>query len=429
MEIGIADPEALAQIPEEEPPAIAPPVVAQPAADHPELMNPVVNQRFNVLEAEIEALHMALRNLPSRVLAYQRDYLQDAARAATAANLAAANNDAAEAAIANAPREVYVPEETQPPIAQQPEVARPAVTTPAVAQTETTQPPVAMQIAARPVIAQPSAARPVTAPPTAAPPSDAPPVVSSAPITATACSSEVSCPLIAERTPMRQQHPEDADLLKAKSYCSSIPDLPRRIPDAWMRWPNVKFDVINWSSPTNSKEVQSVLGFLNYFQDFVPEFAKPDLPSFQAKQQADPLLCTVLTFIILMATLLVECGRGFGRNEYMDGVIYWKTSLVCIGSKQRFMSVQPNSLLNLWIDGFRLTANLHLKDQWFSGLYLVGYVLKDYCSHCSKIRIDHDLIDYSVKFRILLVRIIWMVLVTGRDCPHMVTIIWILVVK
>ena len=136
-----------------------------------------------------------------------------------------------------------------------------------------------------------------------------------------------------------------------------------------------------------------------------------------------------ISFFILMATLLVECGRGFGRNEYMDGVIYWKTSLVCIGSKQRFMSVQPNSLLNLWIDGFRLTANLHLKDQWFSGLYLVGYVLKDYCSHCSKIRIDHDLIDYSAKFRILLVRIIWMVLVTGRDCPHMVTIIWILVVK
>ena len=46
MKIGIADPETLAQIPEEEPPAIAPPVVAQPAADHPELMNPVVKEEF-----------------------------------------------------------------------------------------------------------------------------------------------------------------------------------------------------------------------------------------------------------------------------------------------------------------------------------------------------------------------------------------------
>ena len=54
-----------------------------------------------------------------------------------------------------------------------------------------------------------------------------------------------------------------------------------------------------------------------------------------------------ISFFILMATLLVECGRGFGRNELMDGVIYWKNKLVCIGLKQRFMSVQPNTLLNL----------------------------------------------------------------------------------
>jgi len=153
MEIGIVDPEGLGQIPQEEPPAIDPPVVAQPAADHPELLNPVVN---NVLETEIEALHMALRNLPSRVLAYQKDYLQDAARAATAANLAVANNDAAEAAIANASGEVYVPKETHPPVTQQPGVAHPGVTT--LSQAEATQAAVAMQIIARPVIAPPAAA-------------------------------------------------------------------------------------------------------------------------------------------------------------------------------------------------------------------------------------------------------------------------------
>ena len=118
-----------------------------------------------------------------------------------------------------------------------------------------------------------------------------------------------------------------------------------------------------------------------------------------------------ISFFIIMATLPIECGRGFGKNEFIDGINYWQNKLVCIGSKQRFMTVQPNSLLNLWIDGLRLTANLHLKDQWFSGLCLDCCVLKDYCSHCSKIRIDHDLIEYSVKFRILLVRIIWMVLV------------------
>ena len=39
--------------------------------------------------------------------------------------------------------------------------------------------------------------------------------------------------------------------------------------------------VINWSSPTNSKEVQSVLGFLNYFRDFVPEFARLGSPLYE----------------------------------------------------------------------------------------------------------------------------------------------------
>jgi len=241
MGIGIADPETLAQIPEEELPAIASPVITQAAAHRPELMNPVVSQRFIVLETEMEALHMALCNLPSRVLAYQRDYLQDAAHDATAVNLAAAHNDATEAAIADAPREVSVPKETKPP----------------VAQSEVTQPAVAMSIVAQPGIAQPSAARPVNAPQAAALPSDAPPVSCSAPITATACSSEVSCHLIADRILMREQHSEDADLLKAMSFCSSIPDLPIRIPDAWMRWPNVKFVEINWPDSILEENVET----------------------------------------------------------------------------------------------------------------------------------------------------------------------------
>ena len=63
--------------------------------------------------------------------------------------------------------------------------------------------------------------------------------------------------------------------------------------------------------------------------------------------------------------------RCFGWNECMDGVIYWNNSTVSIGPKQRFMSIQPNSLLDLWRDDFRLIPNIHLNNVWFSSLDLV----------------------------------------------------------